>query len=249
MLKTPKMLMAVCLLVVALTAVIFSRNPVLIAFFSTVVVLSVISDKLMTRLRHIPPFLYSAAIVTGLIVGLIYSPGYPWHEALIAVIIAVAAKNFLRINDRHIFNPAALGVMTAAFFFHRSVAWWSIAAIPSYIVLIPAYVSLVRLKRFRITLSFYIAYIALVWTIQFLHGSEDILPVIQNTLLNPATLFFSVVMLPEPMTSPNIPIRQILFGLVTACIAVLSGLLSAVQVADPLLAGLLAANALFFAFR
>lgn len=251
--------MAEALAAVALSVVFFTKNTEYFLYFIVIVSASVIIDALLIRIRHIPPFLLSAAVVTGLIVGLLYSPNYPWYEGLTAIGIAIAGKNFLRINDRHIFNPAALGVMIAAAIFHRSVSWWGesyqilfsggLPALLFILLLLPGYVSVIRLKRYRITASFLLTYFLLVFAAQFFHGSISISSIIVNTILNPATIFFALVMLPEPMTTPNTHSRQLLFGTSVAFISIMSTFFRSLPIADPLLAGLLLSNVLFFTYR
>lgn len=258
MLKTPKIQMALCLSAIAFTALLYTKSP---ATFITVVLIilsAVILDYFLTRLRRIPAFLLSAAIVSGLIVSLIFSQHPVWYEVLAAISFAIISKNFLCIENRHIFNPAAFGMVCAGFIFHRSVSWWgasfqtpeyTIMALVAFVVLLsPGYVSMIRLQRFRITGSFFLVYILAIGFVQFLHHSFDLTTLILNTLLNPATLFFSIVMLPEPMTTPNTHTRQLLFGTSVALISVTSGFIGSVFIPDPLLIGLLVSNALFFKF-
>lgn len=248
--------MAVCLLAIACVAVWYTKSPATLFAMALIVLSAVAIDYLLTAVRHIPPFLFSAAMVSGLIIGLIFSRQLVWYEVLAAIALGVINKNFLRIGNRHIFNPAAFGVVTAGFIFHRSVSWWGasfqtypltfVALAALLILLSPGYVSMIRLQRFRITASFFLVYMLAVGCTQLFRHAFDLYTILLNTLLNPATLFFSVVMLPEPMTTPNTHTRQFLFGASVALISTATGFVGSFFIPDPLLVGLLISNALFF---
>lgn len=213
----PKSLMVLGLGLVALTA----GNYLTVAL---AVLSALLADYIFTKIRKVPPFLMSAAIVSGLIIGLLV------HDSQIAIltsILAMASKNFLRIGDSHIFNPAAAGLFTAHFIFGESVSWWAVSwqqgFIPILILLTPALISAFYMKRWRIILLFLIIY-----------------ALINKTYFDPTVIFFATVMLPEPKTSPNNTLQQIAFG---GLIAITSGFLNLV---DPLITSLLLGNLLFF---
>lgn len=223
----PKSLMVLALGLVALTA--GNYLTVALAIFA-----AFLSDYIFTKIRKVPPFLMSAAIVSGLIIGLLV------HDPQIAIltsILAMAVKNFLRIGDspalpagRHIFNPAAAGLLAAHFIFGESVSWWGVSwqqgFIPILILLTPALISASYMKRWKIILPFLIIY-----------------GLMNKTYLDTTVIFFATVMLPEPKTSPNNTLQQIIFG---SLIALASGFLN---FTDPLITSLLLGNLLFFALK
>lgn len=203
------------------------RNPV---FITSEILKRVQDDKSDGR----PLFFPSAAIVSGLIIGLISPPIYEY--VLLASIAAIAIKNVVRISNRHMFNPAASGLLISSMVFNQPVSW---TAAPIYLFILPALVSIVRIRKYYLILSFLFLYMLL---LTFLNPQN-----IQNIIFDPTVLFFSLVMLPEPMTSPHNLIRQLLFG-GTAALATIGISLIGISI-DPLLAALLIANAVFFKFR
>lgn len=175
-------------------------------------------------------------------------------------------KNFVRISGRHIFNPAAIGLLIGAFAFQHNISWWGASfrqltinsprgeagnlqlTIYFLVLLSPALVSIYRMRRHKIILSFLLSY-ALLNAIQ--HSTFNILPFIAD----PTVLFFSLVMLPEPMTSPSPPIKQIMFGIfvaissITLSLPIIYSLFPILEYNDALIASLLIGNAIFFRLR
>ena len=267
LLKTPKTQLGIFLALIFITA--FLNNPSLKVILVFVIsILSVASsDLLFLKLRNIKPFFPSAALVTGSIVGLLTGPSLAWYAPIVIGVIAMFSKNFVRFSNRHVFNPAAFGLLVGYIIFNQNISWWAVSfqqfsifnpstssgqvfqfSIPFLILLSPAFVSLIRMKRYRITLSFLAIYILLN---QFLNPKSSIL----NLITDPTILFFSIVMLVEPLTSPNNHIKQILFGVVVALLSIfvsspiINSQLSILSLVDPLIFSLLLGNLVFFKFR
>ncbi len=263
LLKTPKTQLGIFLALIFITA--FLNNPSLKVILVFVIsILSVASsDLLFLKLRNIKPFFPSAALVTGSIVGLLTAPSLAWYAPIVIGVIAMFSKNFVRFSNRHVFNPAAFGLLVGYIIFNQNISWWAVSfqqffpqigislreTIFFLVLLSPALVSMIKMKRYRITLSFLIIYLLL---INGILNSKFIIP---DSFLDPTILFFSLVMLPEPMTSPNNHIKQILFGVVVALLSIfvsspiINSQLSILSLVDPLIFSLLLGNLVFFKFR
>lgn len=222
----------------------------------------ILADLIFTSIRRKKLLIPYAAISTGLIIGLIVDTGAEIYQIALIGALAMAIKNFLRLGNRHVFNPAASGLLLGGIIFNLSVAWWGVSFqnlrpnfsnLLLFIILIsPALVSAVNLRRYFSIVSF-----MLVFTIvSFLLSTEKTSSIFLSTLLTPAFIFFSLVMLPEPITSPVNPKRQILYGSIVAVLAILfstpiiSGfLLNFGLLPDIFIVALLIGNGLFFKFR
>ena len=215
---------------------------------------TVIADFIFIKIRKAKLFFPSAAIATGLIVGLLTDPSLPIYFPVLASILAMFTKNFIKIG-RHIFNPASFGLVLASLVFGTTVSWsgvsWQILDIsslqtllPFIILLSPGFVSFYKMRRWRIILPFLAVY--------FL-GLSFFLKSTSLYFIDPTVIFFSLVMLPEPMTTPNHPKRQILFGVSVAALTILLSVFIFpslnLQAFDPLIFSLLLGNLLFFRFR
>ncbi|OGH51157.1 MAG: hypothetical protein A3G13_02360 [Candidatus Levybacteria bacterium RIFCSPLOWO2_12_FULL_37_7] len=252
--RNPKIQLAITLFFIYLTSLFnnFSTQNLLIFIIS--VVSCIISDLVFLRIGKKPIFFPSAALVIGLILTLVVSPNLPWFAISIIGILAVVSKNFLRFNSRHIFNPAAFGLIIGSLFFEHTVSWWGVSSqqfriqnlefiIPFLILLSPGLISQYRIKRFRITLFFLVVY----FIFQIIFNAKY--------FFDPTILFFSLVMLPEPMTTPNNHTRQIIFGTFIAVFSILISfpifhfLLLTFNSSDPLLLSLLIGNLIFFKLK
>ncbi|MBI3109813.1 RnfABCDGE type electron transport complex subunit D [Candidatus Daviesbacteria bacterium] len=236
LLKIPKMQIAGFLLLIYLTALWhdFSLSKVSILFLALSSTL--ISDFIFTKLRHQPSFLLSAALVSGLIIALLTDPNLPLYIPILAGILAMFSKNFLRFSGRHIFNPAGFGLILTSFIFQTGVSWWAVSfqtfpqnLIFFLVLLTPAFVSIKKMRRHLTIFSFLLTY-----------GI-----IFKNSFFDPTILFFALVMLPEPMTTPYIKKYQIMFG---GVVAIAAFLISSVSFADPLITALLLGNLIFLKF-
>lgn len=236
LLRTPNTQLGILLTLIFATA--FVKEPSISHLLTYVLatVATAASDLLFRILRRQPLFFPSASLVSGTIIALVLAPQPSWQH-LAAAVLAMASKNFLRF-PHHIFNPAAFGLFTAAVLFGSPISWWGVSwqqsSIYLLVLLSPVFVSLYRIGRYLIVAFFLIVYALL-----------NQLP----SILDPTILFFSLVMLPEPMTSPTQPLRQMLFGFSVAILSLLLSFSISNFVTDPLLIALLLANLAFFRWR
>ena len=160
-------------------------------------------------------------LITALILALIVGPLDPLIYSNLLLLAGVgaisqASKYLLAINKKHIFNPAAVAVLLAALFLHQGASWWVGDRHLLWIMVIGGALILHKLRWFHLSLSFLIPYLAVLtaqqgWRLDYL------------AILSPL-LFFSTVMLIEPLTSPTGRRKRILYGVCTALI--LAGLIN-----------------------
>lgn len=227
--KTPKMQMAAALTAIWLSSWFHAGEVKLLFLLFLSLAAAIGADLLFLKLRGKPFFFPSAAIVSGIIIALLVSPDSPWYQILLPVVLAMWSKNFLRVSARHVFNPAAFGLWLGGIIWGQNTSWWGVSwqqltihPLAFIILLTPFLISALRLRRYFIQLAFL-----------------SLLVLLKASILDPALLFFASVMLPEPMTTPAKPTRQLAFGAAVA-------LLSTINFPDPLLLALLAGNVLFF---
>lgn len=258
LLHISKAQLALILLLIALSTLLY--YPLLTA--SRIITFSVLftigSDLLFTYLRTRTLFVPYAAIVTGLILGLTINPLLPWSGILLISSIASASKHFLRCSSRHVFNPAAFGLVVGNILLQDTVSWWGVSfqvlkLIPFNIIvflvlLLPLLVSGIRMKRFGSISAFLFTYSFLLFL------QDKIAPLM--TMTDPTVLFFALTMLPEPITSPIVLQKQIAYGGLVASTAIVffylpfsRNVLAAHLLPDGLLPFLLLGNAVFFRFR
>lgn len=201
-------------------------------------------DLFFTYLRRRTLFIPYAAVASAFIIALIVDPNISWLGLVAVCALAMGSKNFLRISGRHLFNPAGFGLIAGGILLNLSVSWWGVShqylnilnpkVLIAFLILIsPIVVSALRMKRYGSIFTFLITY-NLIFLI--LKGQTFSLA----NFLDPTVVFFSLVMLPEPMTSPVALKRQILYGIFVAIFSYLP---------VGLLQGLLIGNLAFFKYR
>ena len=218
------------------------------------------ADVFFTYLRRRVVFLPYSAIITGLILTLIIDPSAMWYQIAIIAAAAMAIKNFIRPLGRHIFNPAASGLLIGWVVFGLQPSWWaasaynptSFFALTNLPVLIPILligcISLYRYRRYASAVLYVVVYCLLL----FLTNLSVSLTSAALTILSIGTLFYTFLMLVEPMTSPVNKRRQVLYGAVVAAGTVALVHLQkiwGIAIFDVSLTALLLGNLLFFKFR
>ncbi|MFA7302209.1 MAG: RnfABCDGE type electron transport complex subunit D [Candidatus Paceibacterota bacterium] len=148
--------------------------------------------------------------ITAFILALIINPVAPTDAAgvgllIIAAAIAMASKYVLALDEKHPFNPAALGVAVPALLGIGSASWWVGGNLPLLpFVLVGGALVVRKVRRFDLVATFII--VALVTTVLTAHVPGD-LTTIQRAILDTPLLFFAFVMLTEPITLP--PTRRL----------------------------------------
>lgn len=262
-LHSPKAQLILALFLIYLTALKEYPTPQSLYLLLVSVGFVVFFDVLFTFYRKRRFFVPYSAVITGLIITLTINPDARRYEIAVATAVAMAAKNFIRFSGRHVFNPAAIGLFIVGILFNQYVTWWGVSFqnprslsfyhLVAFLILVsPAVVSVYRMRRVYSIFSFLISYTLFSHIFTFTLSLSSFI----SRMFDPGIVFFSIVMLPEPMTSPVRPKRQVVYGLLVAAAAqliayppVLSNVSSRGLLPDLLLAALLLGNVLFFRFR
>lgn len=166
--------------------------------------------------RPLTPF------ITGLIIGLVAQFGEQLPILLAIGAIAMLIKFAVKLEGRHIFNPAAGGLLAGWLFFNSTPSWWSGGAnVWPFLIWIPIF--LYKFKRWASMAGFLLP-------VLILNGI--------NILLSSSLLFFVSVMLIEPKTSPADIKPGLIYGLTVG----VGYLLLSQTTFDPLIPSLLFGN-------
>jgi len=143
-------------------------------------------------------------IISALILGLIIAPPKSLHDIIFlgfAAVLMVTSKFVLAISKKHIFNPVALSVAVTAIAISGTVNWWvgNVALLP--IVAIGGFLIVRKIKRWDLVLTFLVAALIFIGPARWIRSITDT-----------PLIFFAVIMLTEPMTSPPTRILRIIYG-------------------------------------
>lgn len=170
-----------------------------------------------------------STLISGLFIGGLLTQNLQWYIYAIAGIVAVLSKHLIKYQQRHIFNPANLGILLVSMIFGASHTWW--ISSPLILVLIFGIFILWRLRRFDLGLSFAAAYFTLVFLINIsnpvacgmmnmqCHMQPSPLTDIYYAIINGGVIyFFAMFMLTEPKTHPRN--NRIYYGIFVAVLLI-----------------------------
>lgn len=194
--------------------------PVLIAVATTTIL-----DLTINYFKSKELIFPQSAIISGLFIGGLLTQGLHWYIYIIAGAIAILSKHLIKFRQRHIFNPANLGVLIVSVIFGASHTWW--ISSPLILVLVFGIFILWRLRRFDLGLSFVAAYFIFVFLINISNpvtcGMMNMkcpmqpspLTDIYYAIINGGVIyFFAMYMLIEPKTNPAK--NRIIYGVFVA---------------------------------
>jgi len=140
--------------------------------------------------------------------------------AILAAIVAIGSKFLLRIQGKHVFNPANVAIVTLMLLSDQvwiSSGQWGNAAIGAFALACLGFIVLTRAKRAETTIAFLLAYGLLLFGRAIWLGDPFAIPLHQ--MQNGALLIFAFFMISDPKTTPDSSFSRILYGTFVACIA------------------------------
>ena len=172
-----------------------------------------------TRLARLPRFDPLSPMITSLSLTLLLRTDLALLAALAAA-IAIGSKFLLRINGKHLFNPANVAIVTLMLCFDR--AWissgqWGSAAIGAFALACLGFLVLTRAKRSETTIAFLCAYGAIVFGRAL--WLDDPLTIPLHQLQNGALLIFAFFMISDPKTTPDAAAGRVLYAGIVAAVA------------------------------
>lgn len=193
-------------------------NPWQIVVDSIIVVISCfifnfVFSKLFRATTNI-----ESVFITALIVALIVPVTNP-NFLILASFFAMGSKYLVTIEKIHIFNPAAAGVVALAFLsFGNPAVWWVGTAWMVPFVLLGGLLLLRKLEREDMVFTFCIVYLVIIFITSFAHNANfaSILNSLNAAIFRSPLLFFSFVMLTEPLTSPSSVRGRRVYAAITA---------------------------------
>lgn len=140
--------------------------------------------------------------------------------AALAAILAIGSKFLLRVNGKHVFNPANFALVTLSF--ATPAAWlssgqWGNATLLAFAFACLGLLVLTKARRAETTVSFLTVFAALLFGRALWLGDPLTIPVHQ--LQSGALLLFAFFMISDPKTTPNHAVGRSLYGALVAVIA------------------------------
>lgn len=187
------------------------------------VLAAVVTDSIIKYIKLKNWKISPSAVISGLIIGLVGQFG---ASALTLILIGSSAmmiKAVIRLEGKHIFNPAASGLFLGMLFLNSYPSWWAGGVyIWPFLIWIP--ILLYKMKRWGPIIGFLIP-------VSLVEGISIFTSI--------SFLFFLSIMLIEPKTSPSTVKMGLIYGLIVAASFLILG---KVIPFDPLTISLLIGN-------
>lgn len=187
--------------------------------FAAIVSTALATQYAGTRLRSLPAFDPLSAVITSLSLTLLLRTDLVAISTLAAV-LAIGSKFLVRINGKHIFNPANFGIVAMIMLSDRawiSTGQWGSATIGAFALACLGFLVLTRARRAETTLAFLAGFAALVFGRALWLGDPLAIPLHQ--LQNGTLLIFAFFMISDPKTTPNSKTGRIGYGLLVAAVS------------------------------
>jgi ferredoxin-NADP reductase len=192
----------------------------LVISWGILLIVCYVANKVFSWIFRVPANTESFYI-TWLILTLVIQPATDKSGFLFLVwagLIAIGSKYVLAINRKHIFNPAALAVVTTFYLIGQGASWW-VGNMYMQIPLIIGGILIVRkIRRWNMVYTFLIVNLGAIALYNYLYGS-DVWLAVKYTLMYSQIFFFATVMFTEPATTPPTNRLQILYGAVVGVLA------------------------------
>ncbi|MEI6631286.1 MAG: RnfABCDGE type electron transport complex subunit D [bacterium] len=198
----------ILLLALALYVAFSARDFIFLKSLSITAIAAVVAESAILYFKNKKLSLSESSIISGLIVGFVLSSDSRPAVLILASVFAISSKYLIRVNKRHIFNPAGLGILLAMLFFGANSEWrgtylWSI--------LLPAGFYLAyKIRKLSLVVSYFLCTFIL-FGAQALWQKTQLI-----NILGVLSYFFIFIMLVEPKTTPLKTNLKIIFGAAVA---------------------------------
>jgi len=178
-----------------------------------------ITQALCTYSFRLPGFDPRSPLITGLSLSLLLRADEAWLYAL-AGAIAIGSKFLIRVNGKHIWNPAGFALVALLVISPHvwiSPGQWGSAAWFAALVSFFAILVLHAARRSDVALFFLGSHAALLFARAWWLGDPWTIPLHQ--LQSGALLIFSFFMISDPRTTPDSRLGRLLFAVAVALFA------------------------------
>lgn len=195
----------------------FGPTPQAITICLSVAVLAQLAGLYFVRAGH---FDIRSALISGLALSILFRADDPLIYALPAS-VAIASKFLVRINGKHIFNPANIGIVACLAILPHHVwvspgQWGNELWLATFLGLCALFI-LQRVPSRDITFTFLASYAAIIFGRHLSFGDPLAIPL--NKLESGALLIFAFFMISDPKSTPDHRLARVIFAVATAIMA------------------------------
>ena len=159
------------------------------------------------------PATLESSLITGLILFFIMGPIESLNQLFMVFLVsfvAIASKYIIAINRKHIFNPAAFAAVVFGFLQYPAT-WWVANPYLFPFILVSGLLIVRKIKRFPMVFSYMLGFLMMFFVSS---GFSDMLTGFASAFISWPIIFFSSVMLTEPVTLMTGNKRRIVYGFI-----------------------------------
>ena len=184
--------------------------------FTSIALTTVLATQFACAKLWRRPFEWRSGLITGLSLSLLLRTGDIWIMALAAA-LAIASKFVIQLRGKHLFNPAAFGIVFVLLATHG--AWvspgqWGASIWVAALVFLLGGAVLTHAPRLDTAAAFLAAHFALLLARANWLGDPLTIPLHQ--MMTGSLLVFAFFMITDPRTTPNSRPGRILFAVIVA---------------------------------
>lgn len=135
-----------------------------------------------------------------------------------ASVLAMGSKFILAINKKHFFNPAAIAVVITAFTIGGNASWWIGTLYMMPFVLIGGLLITRKIRRFDLVGTFTGVAMLFILVLGLSHPGTTVSSILWHALVDSPIIFFALVMLTEPLTTPATRFRRVIYAAIVGAI-------------------------------
>jgi enediyne biosynthesis protein E5 len=201
-------------------------------------------DLIILRLRKDAWQFPSGAVLTAMIVTMVVRAQEHWYVPVAVSVVAVISKYAIRTRSANVFNPAAFALVSMMYLLPMGQGWWG--ALPGVTpvwlraALLAGGIYIAdRVNKMPLVLSFLGGYFLVFTLAAYLGDPRRVAEIFRSPDME-AVLFFALIILTDPPTSPARYQDQWICGIIVAAISY--AVFAIFGVVYFLLAGVLAGN-------
>lgn len=221
--KTPKGLLTIILLILTTIAAPGEGVSTVIAGMGSAILAAGLVDLLILRLRKKIWEFPSGAVLTAMIVTMVIRAQEHWYVPAVTSVVAVLSKYLIRTRSANVFNPAAIAIVSMFYIFHMGQSWWG--ALPEVTplwlqapLLITGLYITDRVNKMPLVLSFLGAYFVLFTATAYFGDPQRVAEIFRSPDIQ-GVLYFSLIILTDPPTSPAKYPDQLICGVIVAIVS------------------------------
>ncbi len=204
-LRSIKTQLIIYLIAVVLFFTIKERDFVFLGAFVISVFTAVICESFILYSKTKAFKITESSIITGMIIGYVLSSDNCWWKIVFASLIAIFSKHLISFRKKHIFNPAAFGVLLSIVIFSASTQWKSTYL---WYILVPVGIYFAQhVKKLEVIVGYTVISL-------FLFGTQALLTKVPLlNIFSYFSYFYIFIMLIEPKTTPSRTTGKYIFGM------------------------------------